>query len=185
MGSISSSLSPTTVGNQSVTATTYFNGMSSDAQSLNSQIAREVQMASLPIQLLQNNVNHLTNQSNELQTLNTDMASVQSAIAGIAAAAGNMMAASVSDSSVATATLGSNATAGTYSLRVTNLGSYSDAVSGAGLPKVNDPNTQSISTSTSFTLTVNGVTIQPPIQPSGTSLNALAQAITAAGAGVQ
>jgi len=185
MGSISSSLSSTTVGNQTVTATTYFNGMSSDAQSLNSQISRQVQMASLPIELLQNDVTNLTSQSNELQSLNTDMASVQSAISGIASAAGDMMSASISDSSVASPTIGSNATAGTYSLAVTNLGSYSEAVSGASLPKVTDPTTQSISTSSSFTLTVNGETIQPPIQPSGASLDALAQAITASNAGVQ
>jgi flagellar hook-associated protein 2 len=157
--------------------------MSSTAQSLNSQIAREVQIASLPIQILQNSVNDLTAQSNELQTLNSNMQALQSAIAGIASLTGNLLSASVSNPSVATAAASSTAAAGTYSLAVTNLGSYSYAVSGDGLPVVTDPTQQSISNSSSYTLTVNGQMI--PITVSGNSLNALAQAITASGAGVQ
>jgi flagellar hook-associated protein 2 len=163
----------------------YFNGMSSYSQDLNNAIAREVQIASLPIQLLQNNLNTLNSQSSELQKLNTDFAAVQSAVSGLSSAAGNMLSASLSDPSVAIATLGSGAMAGSYSLEVENLGSYSNALSVDGLPKVTDPGSQSISASGSYTLTVNGQAIQPPIAPTINSLNALAQAINATDAGVQ
>lgn len=163
---------------------TYFAGMSSYSGSLNNEITKEVELASLPIQLLQNDVTTLTNQSDELQTVNSDMLSVQSAVSGIASAVTNMLTASVSAPSVATATVASGATAGTYTLTVSNLGSYSDALSEAGSPAVTDPSSQSISASSSFTLTVGsaaGVTITP----AGGSLNALAEAVNQANAGVE
>jgi flagellar hook-associated protein 2 len=159
--------------------------MSNYSQDLNNAISREVQIASLPIQQLQNDVNGLTSQSSELQTLQGDMASVQNAISNLNSASGNLLSANVADNSVATAIAASNATAGSYSLEVDNLGSYSDALSIDDLPKVTDPTSQSISSSGSYTLTVNNVTVQPAITPQGTSLNALAQAINDADAGVQ
>jgi len=162
--------------------TTYFNGMSNYSASLNNEISQEVEIASLPIDLLDNDVTTLTNQSTELGTLNSDVGSVQSAIAGLASAAGNTLSAGVSDSS-ATATLGSGATAGTYTLAVTNLGSYTDALSDDGLTTVTDPTSQNISASGSYTLTVNGATT--PITLAATNLNGLAQAINTADADVQ
>jgi flagellar hook-associated protein 2 len=166
-------------------ANTYFNGMSNYSSSLNNEISQEVEIASLPIDLLDNDVTTLTGQSTEMGTLNTDFGSVQSAISDIASAAGSTLAASVSDSS-ATTTLGSGATAGTYTLGVSSLGSYSDAISAAGLITVTDPTSQNISASDTFTLTVSGVT-SPPITLSGTNtnLNGLAAAINNADANVQ
>jgi len=166
----------------SSSANTYFNGMSNYSSSLNNEIAQEVQIASLPIELLDNDVTTLTSQSTELGTLNSDFASVQSAISGLASAAGNVLSASVSNSSVATATMGSGATAGSYTLAVTDLGSSSDALSIDGLPTVTDPTSQNISTSGSYSLSVNGAT---PITVSGANLNGLAQSINDADAGVQ
>ncbi|MGA2134224.1 MAG: flagellar filament capping protein FliD [Bryobacteraceae bacterium] len=163
----------------------YFNGMSNYSQDLNNEISREVQIASLPIQQLQNNVSTMTSQQTELQTLNSDVEGVQSAISSLSGAAGSLLAATVADASVATATVSSGALAGSYTLEVDNLGSYSDALSVDGLPTVTDPTSQSISASTSYTLTVNGQTIQPPIQPAGSSLDDLAAAINSANAGVQ
>ena len=180
---MSSSASP--ISSLSSYSGNYFNGLSNYSQDLNNAISREVQIAGLPIQLLQNNVNALNRQSSELQTLSGDFASVQSAIASVSSAAGNLLSASLSQPSVATATLGSGATAGSYSLQVTNLGSYSDALSVDGLTTVTDPTSQNISTSNSYTLTVNGQTIHPPIAPASGNLNALAQAIDSANAGVQ
>jgi hypothetical protein len=52
--------------------------MSTFSSSLNNEITQEVQIASLPIQLLQNDVNTLTNQQTELGTLTTDVTNVQS-----------------------------------------------------------------------------------------------------------
>jgi len=170
----------------SSSANTYFNGMSNYSASLNNEISQEVNMASLPIDLLDNDVTTLTNQSTELGTLNTDFGAVQSAISDLASAAGSTLAASVSDSS-ATTTLGSGATAGTYTLGVSSLGSYSDAISGSGSITVTDPTSQNISASNTFTLTVNNVAVTPPITLSGTNtnLNGLAQAINNADANVQ
>jgi flagellar hook-associated protein 2 len=170
----------------SSSANTYFNGMSNYSASLNNEISQEVNMASLPIDLLDNDVTTLTNQSTELGTLNTDFGEVQSSISDLASAAGSTLAASVSDSS-ATTTLGSGATAGTYTLGVSSLGSYSDAISGAGSITVTDPTSQNISASDTFTLTVNNVAITPAITLSGTNnnLNGLAAAINNADANVQ
>lgn len=164
-------------------AGSYFNGLSTFSSSLNAQISQEVGLASLPYELLQNNVTTLTSQSNELQTLDNDVGAVQTAVAGLSSAAGSMLAASVSNGSVATATIGSGATAGSYTLAVTNLGSFSDALSNADLPTVSDPATQNISTSGSYSLTVGTTTTA--ISYTGGNLNGLAQAIDDANAGVQ
>lgn len=185
MSSVSSALSSQS---DSSAATTYFTGMSNYSQDLNDAISREVQIAALPIQLLQNNVNDLTNQQSELDTLNSDVAAVQSAVSDLASAAGSMLTANVSDPSVATVTLGSTATAGSYSLAVTSLGSCSNAQSVAGLTQVTDPSTQNISASGSYTLTVtvgSGTPSTTPISFSGGNLNVLAQAVNESGAGVE
>jgi len=177
MSSISSPISGSS-------ATTYFNGMSNYSASLNNEISQEVEIASLPIDLLDNDVTTLTSQSTELGTLNGDFASVQSAIAGLASAAGNTLSANVSDSS-ATATLGSGATAGSYTLAVSSLGSQSDALSNDGLTTVTDPTSQNISASGSYTLTVGDATTPITLSGANTNLNGLAQAINNADADVQ
>lgn len=164
---------------------TYFNGMSTDAQSLNSSISRAVQMASLPTELLQNNVNDLTNQSNELTRLNNDIQAIQSAVASLGTAATNTISANISSSLVANVTSAAGALPGSYSLEVTSLGSYSDSLSIDGLTKVTDPGTQGIGTSNTYKLTLNGVDLEPPLTVTDNSLNGLAAAINAAGAGVQ
>src|ERR1039458_7145114 len=191
MGSVASSLgsSGTSSG-----ATTYFTGMSNYSTDLNNAISREVQIADMPIQLLENNVNDLTNQVQTLQSLDSnDITPVQTAIASLTSAASNMLSASVSGASVVTPTLGSGAAAGTYSMQVTNLGSFSDALSldpsaANGLPTVTDPTSQNISTNGSYTLTVTvgaGTPVPTAISYSGGNLNGLAQAINNANAGVQ
>lgn len=161
-----------------------FTGTSSYSQDLQNVISREVAIASLPIQQLQNSVSQLTAQSSELQTLNGRFSSVQSAITSLSAAAGQTLAASVSDSSVVNASLSTGASAGTYSIDVVKLGSYSNALSSDGLAVVTNPGSQNISTAAGFTLTVNGK-VYPPITPSASNLSALALAINSAGAGVQ
>ena len=191
---MSSVSSPISSQSSTISATTYFTGMSNYSADLNQEISQEVQIASLPIQLLQNNVNDMTNQLQTLQSLdNNDMTPVQNAVASLASAVGNMLSASVSGPAVATATLGSGATAGSYSLEVTNLGSYSDALSvdpsaANGLPTVTDPTSQNIGTNGSYTLTVtvgNATPTTTPISYSGGNLDGLAQAVNDANAGVQ
>jgi flagellar hook-associated protein 2 len=167
----------------SISSPIYFSGMSTYAQDLQNVITQQVQFASLPIQLLQNNENALARQVGELQTLSTKISAVQSAVSNLSNAAGNLLAASVSDPSVAQATLSSGALAGSYTLEVSNLGSASTALSLGGLAPVTDPGSQSISTADSYTLTVDGQTFT--ITPSANNLNALVQAINDAGAGLQ
>ncbi len=168
----------------SSSASSIFMGTSTYSQDFQNVISREVSIASLPITQLQNNVSGLTAQSGELQTLSTRFSALQSALSSLSTAAGQTLAVSSSDSSVLQATLGSGALAGTYSVAVTSLGAYSNALSVDCSPAVSDPGTQNISDSGSYTLTVgSGPPI--PIQPTGSSLNALAQAINDAGAGVQ
>lgn len=166
----------------SVSSSLYFTGQSSYAQDLNNAISRTLGIASLPIQLLQNNMSALTSQSGEMQTLSTKMSAVQSAISSLGTATSNMLAANITQPSVALVTLGGTATAGTYSLEVDNLGSPSYAVSAAG---VADPTAEVIGAGGPYTLTVNGQTISSTITPASNDLNALAQAITDAGGGVQ
>jgi flagellar hook-associated protein 2 len=169
----------------STSASAIFTGTSTYSQDLQNVIAREVAIASLPITQLQNNVSQLTAQSGELQTLGSRFSALQAALSNLSAAAGQMLSATSSNPSALQPTLSSGALAGSYSLTVDNLGSFSNALSldHLGAP-VTDPNTQSISASGTYTLTV-GAAAPTLIQPAGPGLNALAQAINQAHAGVQ
>ena len=168
----------------STSASGLFMGTSTYSQDLQNVISREVAIASLPITQLQNNVSQLTSQSSELQALSSKFSALQSAISNLSTVAGQMLSVTSSDSSAVQATLGSGVLAGSYSIAVTNLGSYSNALSlDTGLPTVTDPGSQSISASGSYTLSV-GTAGPITIQPSGSSLNDLVQAINATDAGV-
>ncbi len=162
-----------------------FNGTSSYAADLQQEITRAVTIASLPLNQLNSNLSALQSQGTELATLQGDFSSIQSAIQSLGQAAnGGGLAASVSDNTVATATLDSTAaiSGGTYVLNVISPGSPTTTVSNSGLPTVANPSSTSISSSSSFTLTVGSSTFT--ISPSVNTLSALVQAINSAGAGV-
>ncbi|HVN05707.1 MAG TPA: flagellar filament capping protein FliD [Bryobacteraceae bacterium] len=171
MGSISTSLTPT------------FNGQSSYASDLQTQLNREVEIASLPIQQMQSDVAGLQSQQQALSGLQSAFGSLQGLLTTIGNDSAGSLSASSSDSSVATATASSGAMAGTYTIQVDQVGTYSTSLSDAGLATVTDPTTGNISSSSAFTLTVNGTAYT--ISPSGTSLDDLATAINQSGAGVQ
>jgi len=167
------------------TSAATFNGSSSYAADLQQAITHAVAIASIPLNQLNTNVTSLQGQSKELTYLQNGFVYIQNAIKSLtAAASGGNLAASVADSTVATATLNSSAAAtpGTYTLNVISTGSPTTSLSNAGLPTVSDPAATSISTSSSFTLTVNGSSVT--LNPSTNSLNALAQVINSSGAGV-
>jgi flagellar hook-associated protein 2 len=167
------------------TPTTYFNGSSTYAAQLNQEIAQAVNNASAPLNQLNSNVTALQSQSSELTTLQNDFASIETSIQSVDQANnGGSLSASVSDNSVATATLDSTAviSGGAYDLNVTSAGSPTTTVSNSILPTVADPSSTSISSSSSFTLTVGSSTYT--IAPSANNLDALAQAINSSGAGV-
>jgi flagellar hook-associated protein 2 len=162
---------------------TYFTGMSSFAGDLQQVITRSVSIASMPLQLMQNQLQSLDNQQSALTGLDSTFTALQNAIAGIGTALGPSSYSATSSSSAISASVSSAAMEGSYSVDVTSLGSYSTSISDPSLPAVADPNSSSISTASSYTLTVNGKTTT--ITPAGSSLVDLAQAVNSASAGVQ
>jgi flagellar hook-associated protein 2 len=80
------------------------------------------------------------------------------------------------------ATAESTTLPGTYSIQVSDVGSSSTAISNAGATTVTDPSSENISSSSSFTLTVNGTATT--ITPASGTLDSLASAINDANAGV-
>ncbi len=162
-----------------------FNGSSTYAGDLKQTIQHAVDIASIPLNQLNRNVTALQSQSTEVGYLQNGFVLLQKAINSLTTGVnGGSLSASVSDNTIATANLASSSTlnAGTYSLNVINAGSSTVSVSKTGLPTVADPTTTSISTSGTYTLTVNGSAIT--VKPLASSLNALAQAINTSGAGV-
>lgn len=159
-----------------------FSGQSKFASDFQQVLARAVAIASLPMQNMQNELATLQGQQSSLQGLQTTFASLQSAIQGISSSVGSVAATS-SDPQALTAAATSSALPGTYTIQVDSLGSHTTTISNAVTPAVTDPSTGNISSSPSFTLTVDGNNFT--ITPSGSSLDALAAAINAAGANVQ
>jgi flagellar hook-associated protein 2 len=162
-----------------------FTGTSKYAADLQQAITHSLTIASLPVAELNRSVSTLQGQASELDTLQSRFYAVQTAMQSLASATGGgSLTASVADSTVATATLDSAAaiSAGTYTLKVTNAGAPTTTLSNTGLPTVADPTTGSISSSSSFTLTVDGSPFT--VNPAANSLNALAQAINQSGASV-
>lgn len=159
-----------------------FSGQSKFASDFQQVLTRAVAIASLPMQNMQNQLSTLQGQQSSLQSLQTTFASLQSSIQSIGSSLGTVTATSSNPQAV-TATATSSALAGTYTIQVTGLGSHTTTISNAGTPVVTDPSTGNISSSSSFTLTVDGNNFT--IKPTGSSLDALAAAINAAGANVQ
>ena len=155
-------------------------GLSNYSQDLQNEVNREVSLAELPMQELQGEVTTLTGQATELSTLSGDFQSLQSAIATLNTDSQGLLAASVSNSNVLSATASTGALAGSYTVKVTQAGAYASAMSTTG---VSDPTSDSISSASSFTLSVGGV--ETTITPSGNTLDALVSAINASSAGVQ
>ncbi len=166
------------------TSVTPFTGSSAFTAQLQQVISTAVARASAPLTQLGNEQSTLQGQQSELATLAGDFSSLQSALTSLdTVAQSNGLAAQVSDTSVATASVTSTALPGTYSVDVTNLGSQANTISADSLPKVTDPSTGNIDSSSSYTLSVEGQTYI--ITPTGPSLDALVQGINSSGANVQ
>ncbi|HEX3745135.1 MAG TPA: flagellar filament capping protein FliD [Bryobacteraceae bacterium] len=159
-----------------------FNGQSTFSSSFQQVLQRAVSIASLPMQQLQDDVSTLQSQQSSLSTLGATFDSLQSALQAVSSAMTGDVTATSSDSSILTATTSSTTLPGTYSIVVADVGSSSNAISNAGSTPVTDPSTENISSSTSFTLTVNAVATT--ITPTGGTLDDLADAINNANAGV-
>jgi flagellar hook-associated protein 2 len=162
-----------------------FNGTSQYAADLQQAITQAVTIASIPLDQLENNLGTLQSESSELTTLQSDFTAVQTAIQNLSSASGTgSLAAKVSDNTVASVAVNTAAAVqpGVYTLNVISAGSPTSTLSAAGLSVVSDPDTSSISSSNTFTLSVDGTNYQ--ISPASNTLNALAEAINSSGAGV-
>jgi flagellar hook-associated protein 2 len=173
MSSSSSGLPPTIA----------FNGSSTYASSFQNVLNRAVDLASLPMQITENDLSKLQSKQSALTSLGSTFTSLQTAIANVSTAAGGTPLAFSSTPAAVSATATSTALPGTYTIQVDNLGSTTTTMSMAGLTTVSDPSSASISTSGAFSLTVNGTSFN--INPSGNTLNDLVSAINTANDGVQ
>jgi len=158
-----------------------FTGSSRYSSDLQQVLTRAVKIASLPLNLLNNQLSTLQSRSSALDSLDGKFSSLLSAVQGISTAADSTTA-SVSDTDVVAAHSDPAALPGTYSIHVVSQGAPTRAMSLGTLPTVTDPNTQSITTSSSLTLTVGGTPVT--ITLTNTTLSALADAINASGANV-
>jgi flagellar hook-associated protein 2 len=179
MGSVSSTPSSSTPTSSTLT----FTGSSTYSADFQNVLNRAVQLASLPMQAMQSTLTDLTNQESTLAGLSANFSALQTALQAVGTATQGSATAQASDPSAVSATASSGALNGTYTIQVGSVGSSTTALSDSGLTTVTDPTTGNISSSTTFTLTVNGTATT--ITPSGTSLESLADAINSASDGVQ
>lgn len=160
----------------SLTAPATFTGVSNYAASLQQVLTRAVGIASLPLDQDEANVTSLQTTQSDLQGLDTAFTNLQQSVSSLQSTlTSGLLTSSVSDSTVS-ATVGSGATAGTYTISVGNLGSYSTALSNAGTSPVTDPTSQGISTSTTYSLII-GTNAAITITPASSDLQDLASAI--------
>lgn len=160
---------------------TIFTGSSRYSSDLQQVLSRSIAIASLPLDQLNSQLTTLQGRSTALDSLDGKFAALLTALQGVSSAAVSTSA-QVSDSSVIAAHSDSTALPGSYAIHVVSAGSTTSAVSNSGLPAVQDPSTQSITTASSLTLTVDGTAVT--ISPSANTLNALADAINSSGANV-
>src|ERR1700733_3520868 len=175
---MSSSLSNALTSIAPQTTTT---GTSNFAASLQASVTRALEIAALPMQALQADQSTISGETSELSTLSGLFNTLQTSLQNIGSGTGgSAVQATVSDQSVATATVTGSPLPGTYTVQVLNAGSSSSAISNSATA-VTDPTTEDISNSTSFTLTVGTSTYTV----SANDLNDLATAINSSGAPVQ
>lgn len=160
----------------SLTAPPTFTGVSNFASSLQQVLTRSEGIAALPLDADEATVTSLQTTQSDLQGLDTVFTNLQQAVTSLQdTISSNLLSASTSDDSTVTASVGAGATAGTYSISVSNLGAYSTALSDAGSPPVTDPTSQGISSSTSYTLSLGSTLI--PITAASSDLQDLDTAI--------
>lgn len=166
----------------SLTAPPTFTGVSKFASSLQQVLTRAEGIAALPLDTLEAGLTTLQNQQSAAAGLGATFASLQQSVAALqTAASSTLLNSTVSDGGVVSVSVGQGALAGTYSISVNSLGSYSTALSNAGTAAVTVPTTQGISSSTTFTLSVGTATTS--IKPASSSLSDLVTAINTQAAG--
>ncbi len=166
--SSSTSSSTSSSSSSSSSASSNFTGTSQYSQDLQNVINRAVQIADLPIELLQSNQTTLTNQSNELTTMDGLVTTLQSSVQSVQQAMdGSSYTADISDPTVVSATLADGAAEGVYPIEVDSIGAYASGTT--------DSNWVTPATGTTFNLMVNGKSYA--ITSSDTSASGIASAI--------
>lgn len=158
-----------------------FTGSSRYSSDLQQVLQRSIAIASLPLDQLNNQLTTLQNRSSALDTLNGQFGALLTAVQGISTAA-DSTSTQVSDSSVLAAHSDSTTRAGSYAIHIVSAGAPSSALSLGTLPAVQNPSTQSITSSGTLTLTVGGISVT--ITPTDQTLSGLADAINSSGANV-
>jgi flagellar hook-associated protein 2 len=152
-----------------------FSGQSKYSADFQTVLSRAVQLRSLNLQMLQQQQQTETDRQTALQSLDGQFNNLQSAIDNLTSVSGVAgLSSSVSTPGVASVSLSSGAVPASYTLEVQSLGSPAQALSSAG-STVSDPNSQSLSTATTYSLTVGSTTTQ--ITPSTNTLQGLVNAI--------
>jgi flagellar capping protein FliD len=118
-----------------------FTGSSSYSQDFQNVITRAVSIASLPIAQMTSDQTALSNASNELTKIDQKFTSLQSALDGVSQALSSSFDTQVSDDSVLTASVGSGAVEGNYSILVSDPGAYSTMMTKAWSAADGDPRT--------------------------------------------
>jgi flagellar hook-associated protein 2 len=166
----------------SLTAPPTFSGVSKFATSLQQVLTRAVGIASLPLGLDQAQLTTFNTTQTDVQALDTAFKTLQGSLTSLqSAVTSGLLATSLSDGSTVTATVGTGATAGTYTISVDSLGAFSTALSNAGSTPISDPTSQGISTDTSLTLSVGATATT--ITPASNSLQDLVSAINSQAGG--
>jgi flagellar hook-associated protein 2 len=159
-----------------------FSGTSRYSSDFQDIIGRSVSIASLQLSLMQTQLRTVQSESSALLSIDSKFESLLSAVSGLSSAAVSQSS-SVSNGSILSATVSSEAIYGTYTVKVIDPGSYGLTGSKDGLAIVTEPSSSSLSTSSKFTLTVGSE--QFTIEPASNTLSALVDAINRAGAGVE
>lgn len=162
---------------------TIFSGSSRYSTDFQSIIDRSVAISSLHLKLMKNQQADLSAQSSALSTLDQRFEALQTAIGNLQSSYGISSYSASASSSAVSASVSSGVLEGTYSVDVVGLGSSTNTISLDTLPAVANPYSASVSSSSSFSLSVSGTDYT--IAPTSNSLVALAQAINASGADVQ
>ena len=172
---------PLSVNNQISVLT--FSGQSSYSSDFQTILTKAVQTDTIQLSGLDDQVNNDQNRLGTLQSLDQTYNNLQTAINNLNTAMGpTALSATVGNPSLASVTLGTGATAGTYSLEVDDAGAPTQVISSSGNRKVTDPNA-AIPNATQFELGVSdpsvngGATQYTTINNPSSTMEGLVQAI--------
>lgn len=171
---------------------TVFTGTSRFTNDFGQVLERSVRIASLALTQMTQGKTRLDDEVTALTNLDNVVAKLGSGITAIQDSLGfGGFATTVSDTAVVKAAASDGVLPGTYSLKVTSLGSYTTVSTKDTVAGVSDPAVGNISTSSSFTLIIDDKedSLDPEqitISPGASNLRSLVDAInTAAGSKVQ